>query len=579
VTTPPVIGWAQGEVTAGSLICRNCAAPGAKPVVLSLVFKPIRRATQTWRLLSCPACGCCFYEQEPAADYGDDEMLTRGRASLYLQQGAGLAQLIRPVARLRHGPGTRYLDVGCGFGFGLDFVQSMKSWSGLGVDPGQIAALGGRLLGVQIEQRMLQAHEPDKAAAFDVVMAAETIEHVPSPAAFLAVLRQTMKRGGVLVITTPNAELVNATTPASQLVGILSPELHVVLQTRASLGDLLARAGFTYVLIECDGGSLVAYASDAPFALLDYEAAFRGILRRYLEGRIGSFSPNDDLFFGFAGRALLEAANDGDTAQGERLRPMMRTAILERFGIDIERIVGLPPEVSRCSLGRLAALMPLNFAAILYADAMLALAQGASRPSVRARLDCAAAAARALRRAAGELAMEDALSGDLAWVAAAEAMLCAAETGDADVPDRLAALDALTGTAERARYAAMAARCFIGLVNGGHHALARGVLATCGPDETLLQTSLERDFRFCCGIVYLQQDGDAGAAREIFAALRVALAGAPPTAFFWSVLRGEVHALLHLGETDEVRRLCQRFAACSDDGDGFVMPDDLRLHL
>lgn len=431
--------------------CPNCESLTVKPVALDVGLAPLGRKHKLWRVVACPDCACRFYLDRQAHNYAEDEMLTRGRAALYLQQGAGLRQLCQPLALLQLPRGSLYLEIGCGFGFAMDFARHALGWTVQGIDPAQIAALGRTQLDLPIECRMLEGDEPEMAQAFDVVMAAETIEHVLDPSAFLGTLRPMLRPGGVLVLTTPDGAALSPETPPDLLAALLSPGLHCVFQTEASLRGLLAAQGFTHVAVARNGGRLVVHASMCPVKLGGVESV-EPMFRTYLEDRAVWFAPASNLGLGLAGRCLLEAANAGDFDRAGRMLRTLRGACLDRFGLDIETLQALPPETASCSLERMAELMPLNLAAILYASAMCALCNGASRSGQHFRLLRAAESAIRLRRATGELGMVDALSEDLAWVATAEALLCEAEASGTDIAALIGRLPVLPGADGRARY-------------------------------------------------------------------------------------------------------------------------------
>jgi len=50
---------------------------------------------------------------------------------------------------------------------------------------------------------------PFSGSSFDVVVSFETIEHVKSPRAFLAESKRVLKQGGLLILSTPNKEVVS----------------------------------------------------------------------------------------------------------------------------------------------------------------------------------------------------------------------------------------------------------------------------------------------------------------------------------------------------------------------------------
>src|SRR3984957_12621032 len=264
--SPPKVTWPRGTATAATemapaaMTCPNCGSDVPKPLLLTIEFTTSPGSRKQTRVLRCPACGCPFYAEQIPPDYAEDAMLERGRVPFYLQQGAGLSLITRPLAQLRAPAGSAYVEVGCGFGFGLDYARHAKGWTGHGIDPGGISRLGQDMLGVTIARRYLQDTEPTLTGTCDVVMASETIEHVPSPASFVRVLRSLLRRGGTLVLTTPDAADLRPETSTGVLIGLLSPGLHLIFQNRGSLQACLHDSGFKHVSIIKDGHSLVAFA-------------------------------------------------------------------------------------------------------------------------------------------------------------------------------------------------------------------------------------------------------------------------------------------------------------------------------
>ncbi len=567
---PPTVTWPDPvkSIRVG-MTCPNCRSRARKPVKLTVNFQTPDHPMRHSRVLSCPDCTCLFYEDQNPPDYTEESMLGRGRTAFYLQQGAGVSLITRPLACVRRPPGSTYLEVGCGFGFGLDFAIRAKGWTGTGIDPAGLSALGRDLLDVPIEQRYLGEDEPAFTNTCDVVMASETIEHVPSPIAFVRTLRRALKPGGILVLTTPNAAEIDPSKSQGLLVPLLSPGLHLVFQNAGSLRRLLEIAGFTHVEEQTDSVSLVVFASDAPFTLENDPAVLREVYRAYLEERARTVPADSDLFLGFAGRALQESSNDGDFARAGRATALLRDGCQKRFGFDIETIAALPAESKNCSLERLAELMPLNLGGILYADGMRCLAEGSPpRETLAARFACAAAAADAMRRALGELAMEDGMSETIAWAARAEGFLCDAAAGAPDIATRLGALPPAPpgGEPGAARREEIVERALAWMVNAGHIALGANMAEATGlqtrpwanpPDGDTAPPPLpasRRDALFCLAVIDSQLDGsgDAARGRRRFSALRRmlqghGLGGASPD-FPGQVIYGELQALGLLGD-------------------------------
>jgi SAM-dependent methyltransferase len=568
-TRRPYILWAdQYDVPVRRLACPNCGDGAEKKPRLTIRYTIPERPMRFARLLHCSACDCDFYQRQTPPDYAEDSHLKRGRAAFYLQQGAGISALITPLMRTGRGAGTRYLDVGCGFGFALDFAQRVLGWPALGIDPSPIAGLGREMLGVAIEHRYLGDDEPDYTAAFDMVMAAETIEHVPSPIAFLHTLRKVMRPGAMLILTTPDAGDINPATAPGAVIALLSAGFHLILQSPVSLETLLHRAGFAHVVIEKDGYSLVAYASDRRFVLDADKQRFRAAYLDYLTMRAQDFPPAHDLRLGFAGRALQEATNAGEFSAARRCYDGLREICTARYGIDLETIEVLPAETRDASLERLYEIMPLSLGGLLYADTIRRFGEGAARPPFERRLLCAADAANSLRRACAELTMEDALSEQIGWVARAEAILCAAVAGSTDAVERALRMPPFPGNDPK-RIQRVRERTLVALVNAGHIAPGKtlaqqgGLQHAAWPDADALN-ALDRDTLFCLAIIEMQDDDLDAIARAMrrFALVRrqIAAAGLDTmnAGLRWAALRGEVQALARLGLADRIDALLAR---------------------
>jgi len=543
--------------------CPNCGSDVPKPVLLTIDFATLPGSRRETTVLRCPACTCPFYASQVPPDYAEDAMLERGRVPFYLQQGAGLSLITRPLAQLRAQAGSVYVEVGCGFGFGLDYARHAKGWAGQGIDPGGISRLGQDLLGVTINRRYLRDSEPDLEATCDVVMASETIEHVPSPKTFVRVLRGMLRPGGTLILTTPDAADLRPETAPGVLIGLLSPGLHLIFQSREGLCAILQDCGFEHVLVAKDGHSLVAFASDRPLDLEFEQTVLRAEYRRYLTRRALDFSPRHDLFLAFAGRALQEAVNDGAFDEARGVRAEVQRACKLRFGRSLDSIAERATAHRGASLEGLSGQMPLSLGGLLYADAILRLASGEPRADLGKRFLRAAEAADLLRDALAELALADGLSEEISWTARAEAVLCAAASGAGDIVARLSALvpapDAEQGIKRRE---VIAHRTLVELVNAGHYELATALSAAnnldarawADPDVAKPRSASERDALFCLAVLDSQSVDPLRIERSLGRFRRVSLIlGNPdepgaPSGLLEAARRGEATARSRLDQ-------------------------------
>jgi SAM-dependent methyltransferase len=559
---PPQVTWDIAAIATtlkpGTLDrpCPNCGATARKSIVVAVDFitpdHPMRRS----HVLRCPDCTCCFFDDQTPPDYAEEAMLGRGRVPFHIQHGAGLWQITRPLGQIRKPAGSNYTEVGCGFGFGVDFAIRAKGWHGRGLDPGGISRLGREALGVPIELRYLR--EDDEAiGTMDVVMGSEVLEHVPSPRRFIRTLRRMLRPGGILILTTPNADHITPATPAGALVPLLSPGLHLILHNPHSITQLLRLAGFLHIRIDIDSHALIAFASDAPLDLEDDTRVLRRSYIDYLITRARELPAGSDVFLGLAGRAFIESVNDGESAGARECWDLLSAACRNRFGIDLDRIEALPPGAAEAELEHLARLMPLSLGTLLYGSAMLALLTGTPRSELAQRFLLAAKACAVLRRSLGRLAMEDAMAEDIGWTATAEGLLCAAAAGEPDIVSRLIHLPAAPVNPERRR--GVIERALTTLVNAGQYGPALELVGAEGwltelPVPETMEAST-RDAMFSVGVLWVQPGGDAAQARERFVLARHGLT--EHHHLFWPALIGELNALTVMGATAEAAKLAQ----------------------
>ena len=141
-------------------------------------------------------------------------------------------------------PGGRLLEVGCGGGAAM---QSMKrrGWEVTGLDFDERAVSNARSKGLDVRHGQLsaQAFADD---CFDAVVMSHVIEHVPAPGELLAECHRILKKGGALVVLTPNAASRGHRHYGRNWRG-LEPPRHLQIFTPNSLANIARASGYAVV--------------------------------------------------------------------------------------------------------------------------------------------------------------------------------------------------------------------------------------------------------------------------------------------------------------------------------------------
>jgi ubiquinone/menaquinone biosynthesis C-methylase UbiE len=160
---------------------------------------------------------------------------------------AGLAEFVRRLGRRK-----RALDLGAGDG---RLAAELDAAELVAADVSEVALERARRRLPEAETVLLAPDEPLPLADndFDLVLCAETIEHVRDVQLLLSEARRVLRPGGELALTTP------AHGPLLRTPDPLSP--HIRFFTRGSLRRLLEEHGFEPVELRRRSGTLLARAT------------------------------------------------------------------------------------------------------------------------------------------------------------------------------------------------------------------------------------------------------------------------------------------------------------------------------
>lgn len=167
----------------------------------------------------------------------------------YTAEGAQRIENAERLLRLLPRRG-RLLDVGCACGYLLVAAQRL-GFEAQGLEPSLWAAeFARREFGLTVWQGLLK-DAPFAPASFEVIVLADTIEHLDDPRAALATLRRWLVPGGYLLLLTPDIGSVVARLAGVHWWGLLDD--HYFYFDRRTLPRLLQLEGFTVERITAFG--------------------------------------------------------------------------------------------------------------------------------------------------------------------------------------------------------------------------------------------------------------------------------------------------------------------------------------
>ena len=424
----------------GQARCPVCEHEGEFPLLLDIdsLVPPYPQVS----FASCPACGTVFQLDFKSPDYTLGSNIGTGTdrstaLKFYLEQGAGLDTLVLPAFIARRRPGRRYIEIGCGFGFGLDFAHRALGFEARGVDPSPIAQEGTKLLGIDIASRYLTREDAERGGPSDAIAAVEVIEHIEKPYDFLAILKANLAADGMLILTTPDAGYIEFAVDKPSLLPVLGAGYHGVLFSRESLALALRKTGFSDVQIKVRGAGLFAVAGPGA-STIDIDGAFDPeIYRTYLENRLTSFKRRSLLEAGLAylpfkrhaKRTMLEVGfsyrlfkhhvNQGNYAEAKPVLRQLARILRARDGIDILDVHGLLTRVTArtWTFEDFVAGLPVCLASIMFFTAMLRLNHDGDRAGALAYFYATHVVAGIFREAMKTFGIDDGETADLEHVA------------------------------------------------------------------------------------------------------------------------------------------------------------------
>jgi 2-polyprenyl-3-methyl-5-hydroxy-6-metoxy-1,4-benzoquinol methylase len=203
-------------------------------------------------IVRCRKCGLLYVNPIP-----DESSLTKLYAEyrkvpdkmyqLYKAVGESVKErILRETHDIRITHFGKLLDIGCGLGY---FLQAIRPFCKevYGTEISHFQALFARdRLGINVLESPLTAlklHE-----TFDTITMLDVIEHLPNPRRELQEIHRRMKKGGLIVIMTPNINSLTFKITRERYFPLYPPE-HLFYFTPETLKKLLALTGFVVVKV------------------------------------------------------------------------------------------------------------------------------------------------------------------------------------------------------------------------------------------------------------------------------------------------------------------------------------------
>jgi SAM-dependent methyltransferase len=196
---------------------------------------------------------------------------------------------------------NRLLDIGCGAGSLLGAARK-HGWQAQGLDVSSHAAKHVRELGFEVfEGELHEGAFPSQH--FDVITAAELLEHIFEPRALVQEVVRILRPGGLFWTTTPHARGLSARVLGLNWRCIWPPE-HLQLFSIGGLKALLRETGFRDVHVDTTGGNPV----EIWHALGQTKAAPKTV-DQHFDRVLTSYQLNESLMKNRSRRALKSTVN------------------------------------------------------------------------------------------------------------------------------------------------------------------------------------------------------------------------------------------------------------------------------
>lgn len=256
----------------------------------------------------------------------------------YIECGAGIDFMLTPIiSTIDIKNINSYLEVGCGFGFNLDFLKFHNKKINLkGMEAADYGSVGASSLELPISNEYLVSKNK-KNEKYDLIYSSEVIEHVSDPENFLRLQLEYLNKGGIIAFTTPNAEYVVPGAKDAITTSVLSPGFHAFVMSPKSIRMILSKFKIRNYKIFKENERLIVFLS------YDFDVKKIELVKNrsnyldYLKYRSNIFL-SGPLGLGFNFRLFKELVNTGAYNSALNSLDTIENILFNEYNIDIRNI-------------------------------------------------------------------------------------------------------------------------------------------------------------------------------------------------------------------------------------------------
>ena len=236
----------------------SCILCGADDAILLSV-------TRTWPVVRCKRCGMVYLRERPPETslnsiyssnyYENGDVGYHGYIKTFNKYEAVFRQIFAKRSRdlRKYAKGNRILEIGCAYGFLLDYLRS-DGWDVKGTEVSSLSGNYAKEI-LELDVRVCSLTDAGYASkSFDVVMLLDVLEHMHSPYRTLAEIRRILSPDGMLVVQCPyelyHWEEILEAVIRGRKSGSIEPDAvpaHLYFFQPSTLEALLRKAGYRII--------------------------------------------------------------------------------------------------------------------------------------------------------------------------------------------------------------------------------------------------------------------------------------------------------------------------------------------